>query len=168
MKPQKAPPIHRPADVKKLAELGIIRALPTIKAEDIVKQGRLLGRIHNLEKACTIEMRKVKGGEKLYLQHKDTILKLLTIFGEMTGWMNKGVHLLIGASFCLKIIENSEFEYTPKIAENLNDIIDYFGRGNVNLDETFEEVYPIAIEAWNNLEVCKDGNIVKVGGCENG
>lgn len=156
-------PVSRPKAVRKLAELGIMRALPKVKADDIMQNGRLLSRIMKLENTCTAEMKAVKDGSNLYLQQKPVIQKLLTIFGEITGWLSPDVHLCVGATFCLKIVEASKFDYDPKIKETLEDIIDYYKRGGITPDASYEEAYPITVEAWNSLKILRTGEIVATG-----
>jgi len=54
-------------------------------------------------------------------------------FQRLLGWDNRERHMLSLVSFSLALIDESNFDYqkyAPKIIEYLNDIYDYFDRGN--------------------------------------
>ena len=150
--------VKSPDSVKKLAELGILRAMPVLK-EETLEAGRLLGRMLKLKKATTEEMIKVPHASKLYVLHKPTIQSLLEIFQNMTEWMSSDSPLHVTAAFCLKIVENSKFEYSPKISEALTDIIEYHSRVDLVPDENHDKKCAEVIEAWNSIVIRSDGDL---------
>ena len=151
--------VKSPEDVKKLAELGILRALPKLKLENI-EGGRLLGRMMKLEKVTTQEIRGIKNSQKLFLMHKPIILELLETFQSMSGWLDPNIHLVGGACFCLKLVQESKFEYSPMIEGTLVDIIEYYGREGIVPDEKDEERFKWVSEAWNAIEIAPSGRVI--------
>ncbi len=152
--------VRRPEDVKKLAELGIMRALPKMKTEEVTKGGgRLLGRLMKLEKITTQEIRAIKDSQMLFLMHKPIVTELLGVFGQITGWLAPDVPLCASATFCLKIVESSKFEYSPKIAEILTDIIEYYAREGIVPGKSHEEKYEEVVEMWNDIKVGESGEL---------
>jgi hypothetical protein len=107
---------------RKMTELAMIISIPEFTKED-VKPGRLKNLFNRLSTTANRELEKIPRATIVEL---DNIEKLVGEFGKATGWEGKPKHIITLASFCLELIEMSEFKYSPKIISILNDIVEYF------------------------------------------
>lgn len=117
----------------------MIRAIPDL-AIGQVRPGRLKGLYGRLTEA-------VDGD--LFRLPRPTVLELLRIdksvqeFAKTTGWQNKQRHIMTLVSFCLAMIEHSEFQYSQRITKNLSEIVEYFERERMqNINASGPEIWP--------------------------
>ena len=122
---------------KKTLELALIVALMQFGIKKWKKQkqekklkpkydkDQVLGSLKNIVKFSTRELEKLP-------PLTDDDLKPMAValdeFGDQTKWDGQNRHLATVASFCLEMLENSQFEYDQKILNNLNKIVDHFDR----------------------------------------
>jgi len=109
---------------KKMTELAMIISIPEF-TKDQVKPGRLKNLYNRLTKTATKELEAIP---RATIRELDIIESLVGKFGKETGWEGKPKHIITLVSFCLDLIERSEFKYNPRITETLNDIVEYFER----------------------------------------
>ncbi|GAG02716.1 unnamed protein product, partial [marine sediment metagenome] len=57
------------------------------------------------------------------------IIDAITQWGEETGWLNDIKHSATLLSFCADMIESSPFQFSPKILQIVNDLIDHLEKG---------------------------------------
>jgi len=110
--------------IKKLSELALIRALPDFIIGKL-KPGRLKNKCDRLIRLIDAEIIKIP---KITTKDAYDVKLRMQEFGKRTGWENKERHVVTLVSFHLAMIEESEFEYDPKIGQYLTDIFDYFER----------------------------------------
>jgi len=110
-------------------ELALIKAIYFFVRHKL-KPGRLANRVDRLNKAVDkILDNKIKLNDYQVKISKSRIDR----FQRLLGWDNRERHMLSLVSFSLALIEESDFnyqKYAPKIIQCLNDIYDYFDRGN--------------------------------------
>ena len=108
---------------RKTTELTLVRAIEHLVVEK--KNGRLTGLLNRLVKAVDKELGRING---LSQSDIDEIGKRINTFAVSTGWLGKQRHLCTIVSFCLAMLDQSEFAYNQKITDILNEIYDYFDR----------------------------------------
>lgn len=129
---------------KKMLELCTIICIPEFtKAK--VQNGRLKRRYQKLEEEIEKELKVLP---KMSTLNRIRCDELLQRFFKETGWEGHGKHIATLASFCLGMLEDSEFEYNPKITDILNDIVDYFDRAGKAPGASFWSG-SLAVDKWN-------------------
>lgn len=131
---------------KKMMELCTVISIPQF-TNGKVSNGRLKGLYNKLEKVITKELEILP---KMSTLNRIRVDALLEEFFKATGWQGKPRHIATLASFCLEMLENSEFKYNPKIDDILNDIVDYFDRKKKVSGLSFV-AGRIAAEKWNYI-----------------
>lgn len=121
------------SSTKKMMELATVISIPKFTTGD-VPNGRLKGLYGKLEKVISNELERLP---KMSTLNRIRVDALLEEFFKATGWQGREKHISTLASFCLEMLERSEFEYNPKITEVLVDIIDYFDRAGKAPAATF-------------------------------
>lgn len=109
---------------KKMMELCTVISIPQF-TKCKVSNGRLKGLYDKLENVITKELEALP---KMTTLNRIRVDALLEEFFKSTGWQGKPRHIATLASFCLEMLENSEFKYNQRITDVLNDIVDYFDR----------------------------------------
>ena len=108
---------------RKTLELALIVALGEFGSR--ATTGRLQGACQKIVKFVTRELEKLP---PLTDEDLKPMAVALDEFGDQTKWDGQNRHLATVASFCLEMLENSQFEYDQKILNNLNKIVDHFDR----------------------------------------
>lgn len=112
--------------IAKLSELTLIYAVGGLYIQD-TPSGRLRNLYQRLINSADKELSKFP---KATDRDREQAAALIQKWGESIGWLGKEKHVCTAISFCLGVIENSEFDYSPRITETMNEIIDYFERVN--------------------------------------
>jgi len=115
-------------NVELTAELAFIKAV-YLFSEKKLKEGRLKNRFEKLAKEVD---RLLDNKPKLGKYDKYVAEKRVELFSKKVGWIGKQRHIVSIISFCLALIDESDFNYSkhaPKIIQYLNDIYQYFERG---------------------------------------
>jgi len=107
----------------KTLELSLVYALAKT-GEDQMK-GRVNGLCGRLIKAVFVDLERLPKPTNLQCMEMGGFLDS---FQEITKWDGENRHLATTASFCLDMLENSEFFFNPKIVTTLNKIVDHFDR----------------------------------------
>ena len=110
----------------KILELALIRSIKTQLKESLNK-GRLKNLLDKLEDLVDIELSFI---EKITVKESLYIMDFVKRFGERTGWEGKEKSVSTLVSFCLTLIESSNFKYNPKIELILKEIFFYLENGN--------------------------------------
>lgn len=131
---------------KKLLELAMVASIREFTKET-QSNGRLNNLYSRLSKIAFKEIEKIPRPSPLEIEK---IGQLVDRFGKSTGWLGKEKHIATLASFCLGMIEDSEFNFNPRIVETLNDIIDYFERAGESPAPSFW-AGGVAAEKWHNI-----------------
>lgn len=135
-----------------LTQYGIRDWKETVKKGELFKiksdKDRVLGALENIVKTSVKELEKLPPLTDDELKPMAVALKS---FEDQTGW-NKGKdkHLATIASFCLGMLENSDFEYDQKITNNLNKIVDHFDRAKKVPGPSFW-AGSVAAEKWRRI-----------------
>ena len=132
-------------NLKKLAELALIRAIPDLTIGKL-KPSRTKGLFTKLQKYVDKDLIKINVTQ-------DTINKLEVIinkFGDSTGWFKQTKHTGTLVSFCLGILERTSFDFHPGILRTLVEIIDHFENGN-DFPDAASWAGDIAVEKWECL-----------------
>jgi len=131
---------------KKMTELAMIISIPEF-TKDQVKPGRLKNLFNRLSQTATKELEMIPPAtiSELY-----DIENLVGDFGKSTGWEGKSKHIITLVSFCLDLIERSEFRHNPRITETLNDIVEYFERSGKSPAPAYW-AGSIAAEKWQKI-----------------
>ena len=132
--------------IRHLTELALIRAIPDLTMGDL-KPCRKRALFIRLQKAVDRDLRKFPHVSQDEL---DQIWAKVEQFGKLTGWLNQTRHVGTLFSFCLAIMENSEFEFNPAIRETINDIIKHLEAGR---DFPFQSCWSgdLAYSKWESL-----------------
>ena len=85
-----------------------------------MKPSRTKSLFSRLQKAVDMDLRKIKNPDKKDIDRCGIIIEK---FGEKTGWLHKQKHTGTLVSFCLGVVERSDFNFNSKITGTLNDII---------------------------------------------
>ena len=108
---------------KKATELSLVSAIEKLVVKK--KNGRLNGLLEKLAKEANNELDRIYGLNRVEI---DEIGKNIYEFAVSTGWLGKQRHLCTIVSFCLAMLDQSEFKYNQRITGILNEIYDYFDR----------------------------------------
>jgi len=131
---------------KKLIELALIRAIPALVIEKVPN-----GRLKGLYKKLILEVdRQIRYSVMPNSKELFTIGKRLELFGLMTGWSGRPKQVSTMVSFCLRVMEDSETKFRPKIFTILNDILDYFERAGKTVQSSFW-AGDLAAEKWQKI-----------------
>ena len=111
--------------IKHYTELALVYGFP-----DFIR-GRLNpGRFQNLcdclQKECRPALRNLTISET----DKWKALEILRDFMKQAGWYKKSKHITTYLSFCLAMIENSQFRYNQRIITILNALITHLENGD--------------------------------------
>lgn len=127
------------------AELALIHAVPMLS--DAHEKSRLSGLQNTLQRLAAKELGKIR-----YItdQEMEKIIAHVTEWGKQTGWLNTQKHVGTLFSFCLEIIEKSNFKFNPKIIVIINEIIKHLENGK---DFPFQSCWAgsIAAAKWEGL-----------------
>jgi hypothetical protein len=150
-----APDPARDRQIKKMAELGIVRSMKSLIKEPL-KKGRLQNRYDQLQKLTDQELNRMDSEisknitpSRFYLTYKHQIQRLLDDFGFATKWIS-GCNASTVVSFVVQFLEHSDTKYPKKLYAVLEDILDYYERGGHVTEKEFEEAIS-AFELWKDL-----------------
>jgi len=122
---------------RKTLELALIVALVQYGIRDRKKRLKKLKGLKTvgdrvlgfLEKTVKFSIKELEKLPPLTDKDLEPMAVALKAFEDQTGWnRGKDRHLATITSFCLEMLENSQFEYDQKILNNLNKIVDHFDR----------------------------------------
>jgi hypothetical protein len=116
--------MHRKNDIKHLAELALIRAIPDLVVGGL-KKGRLKSLMTRLQKAVDLDLAKLRQPTQ---QDLDLIWEVVDTFRRESGWGKKHHHPATIACFCLAIIDRSDRRFNTRIIAMLNEISEYYDR----------------------------------------
>ena len=121
--------------VIRAAELGILRSLPSM-LDRRLKPGRLRGRFDEVRSVVDGQLAQIKKYyPNFFEKHKPNVTKYLAILGDITGWKEQPTDIAEVVSFCVAILERSGTRHPEILLKSLNDILDYYERGeNVGTD----------------------------------
>ena len=111
--------------MKRTAELALIRSVPDLTLGTL-PPSRLKGLFERLQKHVDKDLRRrprITEDELAVLRVK------LDEFSQATGWNRNPKHIGTLLSFCLEIIERSEFKFNQGITEVINQIIAHLEDG---------------------------------------
>lgn len=110
---------------RKLAELALIYGIPIImQAKENSRLDGLQRKLQKLVIPDLMTLSKVDKKEAVFIdEHIENWLKSI-------GWWKNPTHIGALISFCLDMLENSPFQYNPKIIETLVSIAEHLERGN--------------------------------------
>ena len=108
---------------QKILELSLIYAFSEYECKKT--NGRIKGLYQRLIKTVYNELQILPAITDAEIS---AMAEKLNAFETQTGWNGENRHSATTASFCLEMIENSEFKYSSRITKTLIDIIDYFDR----------------------------------------
>ena len=112
-------------ELRHISELALIRAIPDLTIGDL-KPSRKKGLFLRLQREVEKDLALLPIPSQYDL---DSIWDNIELFGKKTGWLNETRHVGTLFSFCLEIIENSEFKFRPSITETINDIVSHLEDG---------------------------------------
>jgi hypothetical protein len=104
---------------KHLAELALIRAIPDLTIGEL-KPSRVKGLFLRLQKHVDKDLQRLPRPSEKDL---DDIWNIVETFGQQTGWLQQKKHTGTLISFCLGIVETSDFDFCPGVIKTLNDLI---------------------------------------------
>ena len=147
----------RDKNIKRMAELGIIRSLPdSVRAP--MKKGRLFNLYTKLIELVDIELNKLdkKLGSPtgFYKTYRSQIKRLYDEFGKLTRWVG-GVEPVSVISFAAEFLEQSEVKYPKELYNHLREIVDYYERGGVAAEKDLWEGGE-AFKVWKSLPAYVD------------
>jgi len=116
------------------AELTLIYAVPLVTGAS--ENSRLSGLQRKLQKIVVDSLAKLPTLER---EDELKVIDFMEAWGKDTGWLNSQKHLGTLVSFCVAMMEQSEFTYNPKIYTTLTEIIDHLIKG--------KQFYPLSINA---------------------
>lgn len=133
-------------NLRHLSELALIRAIPDLTMGTL-KPSRKKALFIQLQKAVDKDLRKFPRVSESDL---NKIWEIVQEFGRQTGWLNETRHVGTLFSFCLEIMENSEFKFNPGIRETILKIIEHLEAGN---DFKYQSCWAgsLAYEKWEGL-----------------
>ncbi len=139
--------------LRHITELALIRAIPDLTIGKL-KPSRNKSLFLQLQKSVDKDLRKFPRQSKPGL---DRIWNTVQEFGRQTGWLNETRHIGTLFSFCLEIIEKSNFKFNPKISEIINKIIEHLEAGN---DFKYQSCWAgsLAYEKWEGLFKKEENN----------
>jgi len=111
--------------MKHYAELSLIFGLPIFLKSKKLHNGRFKNLCARLQKETKKDLNKIMFPKVQISKMTDKLEE----FMKAAGWYKSEKHIMTYLSFCLAMIENSEFEYNFKIIDTLNDIVEYLERG---------------------------------------
>jgi len=131
---------------RKLSELALIRSIPDMTIGTL-KPSRKKGLFLRMQKAVDKDIRDLP---KPSDDDLSKIWETIEEFGRQTGWLNQTRHIGTLFSFCLEIIERSEFEFNPDIVSIINDIINHLEDGK---DFLYQSCWAggLAAKKWEGL-----------------
>ena len=132
--------------LRHLSELALIRAIPDLTIGTL-KPSRKKALFLQLQKAVDKDLRKFPPQSEANL---DKVWRIVQEFGKQTGWLNQTRHIGTLFSFCLEIIEKSNFKFNPTISEIINKIISHLETGK---DFKYSSCWAgsLAYEKWEGL-----------------
>lgn len=133
-------------ELKHLSEIALIRAIPELTINE-VKPSRTKSLFIKLQKACDYDLRKMKNPSKKDINNVRIIMEK---FKKLSGWGKNQRHTATLISFCLGIIEKSEWRFNKRIIESLTDLILHFENGN---DLPYQSAWAgdLASDKWLSL-----------------
>lgn len=120
--------------LKHMAELYLIYAVPVVT--NAKEHSRLSGLQKRLQKRVLKTLDTLPNHSE---EDADLIINVIKQWGKETGWLDNSKHIGTLASFCVTMMEQSTFNYDPKLYEILTDIIDHLVQGKA--------FYPASITA---------------------
>ena len=111
-------------ELRKTAELSLIFAVPVLS--DAHDKSRLAGLQRTLQKLAGKELGNIR---RISDEECEAIIKHITEWGKITGWLNNKKHTGTLLSFIAGMIENSKFQYNPRILDTINAIISHLEAG---------------------------------------
>ena len=131
--------------LKHYAELALLYGFPDFIRGDLPR-GRFKNLCSRLQKECGQDLCRLIISET----DKNKALALLRTFMKQAGWYKKSRHVTTYLSFCLSMIENSQFHYKLKITETLNALIDHLEHGGF-LHDPYCWAGDLAARKWRAL-----------------
>lgn len=129
-------------DLKKIAALTVIRAMPDMELEAGIKPGRLKNYMEKLKDICDNELGKfvdIKSyvspvtfekihrlDSKIKAEQVNILEKNLNKWADATGWNKKQRHVKTWCSFFIAI--NEDYIGNPKISEIIEEIYKYYSK----------------------------------------
>lgn len=132
--------------LRHLTELALIRSIPDLTLGTL-KPSRKKSLFLRLQAAVDKDLRNFLGVTE---KHIDEARILIEEFGRQTGWLNTTKHVGTLFSFCLEVMEKSEFKFNPAIREIINEIVKHLEAGQ---DFPFQSCWAgsLACEKWEGL-----------------
>jgi len=106
------------------AELSLIYAVPILSQAH--EKSRLSGLQRTLQRIAWKELSKPP---ELTDDERDAIIEHITEWGKTTGWLDNKKHIGTMLSFIAGIIEGSQFKYSPRLLETINELIAHLEAG---------------------------------------
>lgn len=89
-------------------------------------QGRVRNRLGMLVNSILPIYRKTEHG--MSYQEREAVAEKVRNFGIVTGWLGKDVKEATVISFCLDMLEKSQFKWPEKTWQALNDLLEFYER----------------------------------------
>ncbi len=112
------------SELKFVAELSLIHSIPDMTQKK--NTGRLGSLFDQLQKITQKDLF-TKFGDAIEEEYK-WLHKVITQFGNDSGWETNEKHISTVLSFCCRLAERDE-KFNPRILEKLNLIIEYLEKG---------------------------------------
>lgn len=127
-------------------ELGLIHAIPNMCTTNM-KPGRLKG-IYKRIQALTIKeiYRQPAVGMSKGIMIGERLLK----FAKRMDWEKREVAIEVLLSFVLGLIEDSQYRFSKKLVDNINDAVDFVTHGVIEDEHTAEAEE--ALKVWRELK----------------
>jgi len=138
------------SQIKKLAELALIRAMPDQELDSEWREtqklkpllpGRLRGLFIRLTKAVDMELQTMPQPSIVEI---DKVNDLIRKFGVASGWEYRAHSIVTNIPFCLGLLETSESKINPKILGLMHDI-----KAMNNIMHFFEHKTPVRIRPFS-------------------
>jgi hypothetical protein len=145
--------MRKRSDLKHLAELALIRAIPDLIVGGL-ERGRLKSLMTRLQKAVDLDLAKMRRPTKKDL---DQVWEIVDTFRQQSGWDKKHHHPGTLVCFCLAVIDGSDRKINPRIIDALNQITDYYDRAG-DLHPPSLWAADLACRKWMALFGIRDGD----------
>jgi hypothetical protein len=109
----------------KLTEVSMLMAVAVLYVGQ-TKPGRVRNRLGMLVNSILPIYRKSEEG--LSYQDREAVAEKVKNFGIVTGWLDRDIKPATVISFCLDMLEKSEFQWPDKTWDALNDLLEYYER----------------------------------------
>ena len=127
------------------AELSLIYAVPMLSNAN--EKSRLSGLQRTLQRIAAKELGKLP---HITDYERDQMIKHITEWGKLTGWLDSAKHTGTLLSFIAGIIEGSQFKYNPRLLETINELIAHLEAGK---DFKITSCWSgnLALERWERM-----------------